>query len=306
MKGAFKMEKSIKNQLREFSKEQAPDLWSKISFAIENDDKDLHKIELVQTKDNKVLLYRYITAACACLVLVFSVYISYKFKIKDDISADTQQENTSTDIILPQIEKYFEPFKADEYSSTKMIAPHGPRNYETLIDQSSVVIICDVNNIGTYKNKYKVYNPKVSLGTYIYTIKIERIIKGSIDEKIEDYIAVTEKAWASPKYTIGRVVIGGWNFTPYTTRAKETWDVKIGNKYLIFLNEKNDTECFMASFNGFGIFPIEYIEKEAEKNTLSEIQKEYDNRRNVTRTPYNNDILYRYCAVRVKNDFLLN
>lgn len=208
-------------------------------------------------------------------------------------------------IALPQITKNYVPFQASDYHSTKLKAPNIPFYYEELKQQSDMVILCTISDIGVYSIKDNPLNPELSLNlaTNIYTVKIDKILSGDMPESEGSFVPIGETVVASPQSRDHEAEPIEWNFTPYSFRP-ENVQLEVGKQYVMFLTEKDNTEVYRLSWDGFGVFPTDYIKKESEKNSLSELQKEYKYVEEVTRAPMENELLYRLCSLYVKEEFL--
>lgn len=209
-------------------------------------------------------------------------------------------------IALPQIIQNYVPFQASDSHSTKLKAPNMPFYYEELKQQSEIIILGTISDVGVYSKKDNPLNPELSLNlaTSIYTVKIDKVLSGNMPESEGSHVAIGEMVVAHPKSRDHETEEIDWSFSPYTFRPEAVQSIESGKQYVMFLSEKDDTEVYGLSWDGFGIFPMDYISEEASKNSLSELQNQYKYVEEVTRAPMENDLLYRLCSLYVQEEFL--
>lgn len=275
--------------------------------------------EMISKKTNditckkKITNKHYIIVLSSLLLVIFGIFMSVKFSLahnnvivgKDSESVDNAanpSNNTVNQVDndpLPEIKDNYVAFNDTEYSTDliKLPGPDLPLDYDVLKNESFAVITGTIKKVGVYKKNVDQYNIKGDLGTYIYTVKIDRILKGSINNKVYDIVPISERALAWPTFNGDK--IQKWNFEPYSYGARETFDLRINNQYIMFLCNKDKTGCYQLSYNGFGFFPINYINKLSEDYTLKEVEDS-----GIKGYPLENDYLFKVCSMHVKEDFL--
>lgn len=287
---------------------------------------DTANIMRMVQQDKKPKLKRYALVSCLAAVIMGAMLFPRIEPITSNIPS-TQEGDLATpiktnqgkavvpdqDIILPQITENYVPFNASEYTSVKAPAPvlpyaksEGPNystSYEELKKKSSMIILCTIQDVGVYRKKAEQYHPRASFGTYIYSVKIDKILSGNMQETEDSIIPIAELAWANPVFKENGNEIMDWSFSPYSARANDAKSLEKGKQYVMFLSQKDDTEVYGLSWDGFGIFPIDYINEEASKNSLIELQKQYKNVEEVSHAPMENNLLYRLCSLYVKEEF---
>jgi hypothetical protein len=286
---------------------------------------EINKADSSQKVNKKIFFrYRYVVAVFSCLLVMFICYSVYNsFYIPSDINYFASQNKPSSSSCNPlasQINKYYLPITPSQYPTNNMYAPWGPLSFDELLNGqnvgnsqsnlnvTSVVILCTLENIGIYRRineNATIYAPETIFGSYIYTVKINKVLYGCINDNIGDYIAVNEKVCAFPNSEIqasNKASFNGWDFYPYTVRPRSEYDLQIGNQYVMFLSAKDKTDCYELLWNGFGVFSINYINNEAKTDSLSVIESKYNNES--VKDPLTDSILYKICALHVKNDFL--
>lgn len=286
-----------------------------------------NKMRMVQP-NKKPMIRRYAIVSCLAAVIMGALLLPGIEPIPPNLPSNqeggvatpnygTNQGKATVpgqDRVLPQITKNYAPFQATEYNGVKVPAPdipfakaEGPniyQSYEELKQKSNTIILCTISDIGIYRNKTEQYHPKASFGTYIYTVKIDKILSGNMQEAEGSLVPIAETAWANPEFGENGNEIIDWNFTPYSARTEEVKSLEKGKQYVIFLSEKDNTEVYRLSWDGFGVFPIDYINEEASKNSLSELQQQYEYVEEASHAPMENNLLYRLCSLYVKEDFL--
>lgn len=286
-----------------------------------------NKMRMVQ-QNKKTMIKRYAIVSCLAAVIMGTLLLPGIESITPNIPSNPEgglaTPNNGTnqgkatvpdqDIVLPQITKNYAPFQATEYNSVKVPAPNipfakaeGPNislSYEELKQKSNTIILCTISDIGIYRNKAEQYHPKASFGTYIYTVEIDKILSGNMQEAEGSLIPIAETAWANPELGENGNEIIDWNFYPYSARPNDVKSLEKGKQYVMFLSQKDDTEVYRLSWDGFGIFPIDYINEEVSRNSLIELQKQYKYVEEVSRAPMENNLLYRLCTLYVKEEFL--
>lgn len=272
---------------------------------------------------NKSSLNRYFIASCSAIIvagLIISSVLVNRASVAPDantegdlpvVSVQPSDGNHGQSGLQSQLASVkrllgnnYIPFHATEYVGAKVKAPSIPINYEELKAGSAAIVVGTLSEIGVYRNKAEQYHPKASFGTYIYTIKIDRILSGRIEEKTGDYIPVKELALANPEHTESMKDIKNWRFSPYTFRADEAMQLEKEKQYVLFLSQKDDTEVYELAWDGFGVFPVDYIEQEAMKSTLGELRKEYEQVEQTTRSPLEHDLLYRLCGLSIREELV--
>jgi len=189
---------------------------------------------------------------------------------------------------------------------TKLKAPNIPLYYEELNQHSETIILGTTSDVGVYSKKDNSLNPElsISLANYIYTVKIDKVLSGNMPESEGSFVAIGEMAIAHPESREHEGEEVDWSFRPYTFRPVMAQTIEAGKQYVLFLSEEDNTEVYRLSWDGFGLFPIDYINEEAAKQSLSELQKQYKYVEKVSRAPMENDLLYRLCSLYVKEEFL--
>lgn len=207
---------------------------------------------------------------------------------------------------LPQIDEYYVPFQPSEETSGKLKAPSLPFTYEELKQESRTIILGTIRDAGVYRKKEQPLNPKfsVNMANYIYTVHIDRLLSGSLPESEGDTVAVGEPAVAFLQSESRDAEQPLWRFVPYTSRPEAAEILETGKSYVLFLNEKDDTDVYRLSWDGFGVFPLDYIAEQAENHSLEELREQYRHVEEVTRAPMENDLLYRLCSLYVQEEFL--
>ncbi|MCL6456664.1 MAG: hypothetical protein K6T85_01535 [Gorillibacterium sp.] len=206
--------------------------------------------------------------------------------------------------LLPNVASHYVPFQATSYGGSKAPAPFFPFSYQELQESSVAVLLVTVEDIGVYRKNEEAYQPKASFGTYLYTVKVDRVLQGQADTDNGDHLAIAERAWADPVQAGQVENIVDWQFSPYTFRAEATRTLATGKQYVVFLQAKDETGCYPPASNGFGIFPIDYIDQEAARSVLPELEEQYKLMVKTTRAPMEHDLLFRLSSLYVKRDFL--
>jgi hypothetical protein len=244
---------------------------------------------------------RFIASGAFMAVLMIGVLVYNKLPLYEHGKTTENPDIPASDALLPEIKNNYIAFNAAEYNPVKCPAPGIPQSYQELKNQSSAVLVVTIKNIGVYRMASEQYNPKASFGTYIYTAKIDKILGGNIEKNVNDLIPVSEQAWAAPTFK-GKEIVK-WNFLPYSNRSNDTRILKTGEQYVVFLSNKDETGCYSVPFNGFGIFPVGYINEVASKTTVQEIKEKYGYTRESTNTPLKDDNLYRLSSLYVNEQF---
>jgi hypothetical protein len=208
---------------------------------------------------------------------------------------------------LAPIARHYVPVQPSGVFSNKLKAPRFPFTYEELKRESPIIVLGTVRDAGVYSNKEHPLDPErsLNLATYLYTVRIDQVLSGSLPETEGSEVAVGETAVAhhisgDPDDQEQPV----WRFEPYTARPEAAQTVEPGKTYVLFLAGKDDTDVYRLSWNGFGVFPLDYIAEEAAAHTPGELREQYRHVEEVTRAPMENDLLYRLCGLYVMEEFL--
>lgn len=268
--------------------------------------------ERMRGKNRSVYLRPATALALLLPLVIFSLFLikpqasNKKPSAKDiyDSAYMNPADSKAPNPLLNQIAENYVPFSASQFSDPKCLSPYSPRSFEELEGSSSIIILCTLEASGVYRDKTESYNPKASFGTYIYTVRIDKILKGNPGEKPGDLIAIKEKAFAHPDYKKGSHEIEKWNFYPYTARAMEAGILNPQKQYVMFLQGKDETSLYTLTPSGFGIFPLEYIESLPKTTSPSQLEKGLKKVKGVILEPLKDDILYKLCAMHVKEEFL--
>ena len=209
-------------------------------------------------------------------------------------------------VTLPQITQYYEPYQPSDEISGKLKAPKLPFTYEELKQESQAVILVTVRDAGVYSKKDLPLHPKfsVNLANFLYTVQIDRVLSGSLPESEGDTVAVGEIAVAHLRSESAESENPMWEFVPYTLRPEAARTLEAGKQYVLFVAEKDDTDVYRLSWDGFGVFPMDYIAEEAANHSLRELQEQYRHVEEVTRAPMENDLLYRLCSLYIHEELL--
>lgn len=203
--------------------------------------------------------------------------------------------------ILPQGLNNYVPFHANEYVMSKAPAPKQPLTYSELIQQSQIIVLGTIDDIGVYRHKDEQYNPKASFGTYIYTLKVDKVLSGNLEEGVDRVIPIAERAWAKPKDESEQKDIKEWSFSPYTGRPNEAAILEKGKQYVMLLSGTDASGVYAVPFDGYGIFPVDYIEQESSNHSLVELQGLLQN---ADDTPLKADLLYKIYSLYIKEEYL--
>lgn len=217
---------------------------------------------------------------------------------------------SSAEQALPQIARYYVPFQASQYQSVKAPYPRYPMTYEELKGESDVIVLVTVEEAGVYREKSQAYHPRASFGTYIYSVKVEQVLEGKLHgstvegvrESENVQIAIIEQAWAmlSGNSDAGEPQ---WSFTPYTARADAARPVERGQQYVMFLRAEDERGFHPVTSNGFGLFPLSYIQREAEQHSVRQMEQLYHEELEKTSKPMQDDLLYRLFSVYIYDEF---
>lgn len=245
---------------------------------------------------------RFIAVGACMAVFIMGVLLYNKLPLYNQGKVADKPIISANDTLLPEVKSNYVAFNATEFSPVKCPSPRIPRNYQQLKNESSTVLIVTIKDIGVYRRTAEQYNPKASFGTYIYTAKIDKILSGAISKNVNDLIPIAEQAWADPTFN-GKEIVK-WNFTPYSCRADNVRNMETEKQYVVFLSVKDETGCYQIPFNGFGIFPVDYINDVASKTTVDEIKGEYNYVGETTNVPLKDANLYRLSSLYIKEQFL--
>lgn len=234
---------------------------------------------------------RLLPIAVGFLVVVIGLF-SYNKNLYDNKQIINQDNICAENKIVPdskllQITKYYEPFDKNKNgnSNYNYKIPSFPRTYNDLINNTNLIILCTVKDIGDYTRK----STKDAFGSRIYTVRVDKILYGKMEENINELIPIIERFRFD-------------DFEPYTVRPSNTLSLNSEKQYVIYLTQKSDTGCYGLSFDGFGVFSNEYIDKESLINSLDDLEKQIQNAKEKNQVSI--DVLYKYIALTTKGNFL--
>lgn len=208
----------------------------------------------------------------------------------------TQPSEIDTSLIMQQIESYYVPFQASQYIPVRAPFPHFPLEYETLKQESSVIVKVTIKDLGIYREKDTAYNPRASFGTYIYVALVESVLYGEGLEE-QTLIPISEIAWAMPD----EQKEAAWSFKPYTARPLQ--ELKQGEQYVLFLSEKDRKETYPVAGNGIGVFSLKEMEDEAKSYTIDQLRELHYTNLEKTSQPMLDNLVYRLFALETYNEF---
>lgn len=253
-----------------------------------------------------------------------------------DAGSGIRQETTpETHEVPPQIERYYTPVSSigvhpDDFDGLagQLKPPRFPTSYEELKQQSGFIILGTVREAGVYVANDQPLNPKysINMARYIYTVQIDRILSGDMPEQEGHVAAVGETvtAHALPKQPEreGNVAAGDesasvhgltdepedgeieWRFEPYTFRPETVRSIEAGRQYVFFLSGKDHTGVYKLSWDGFGVFPVDYLTEEASRHSLQDLQDQYRQAEEGLRDLSSDGLLYRLCGLFVMEEWM--